>query len=300
MSALADPFGSLFISPSELHDAVSNGQEKHRIIPVAAGRSPTLASYESKHIPNSIFFNMDSISDTSSKYPVMMPTASHFSDCMADLGIQSEDIIIVYDTYEIGLYSSPRVAWTFLHFGFKNVHVLNNFPQYVQQGFPFSSGQLRGLSSSLSHSITTSVHGSLCPGEIISFEELRDEILAQPNERPFQILDARPFNQFSGLDQAAYASLRPGHMPDAVSIPLASFLTEEKCLRQVNELRALFTKAGVVENKPAVLTCNSGVTASALGLALRVCGYNMEMRLYDGSWMEWADRVNEDGLIITN
>ncbi|KAJ5560239.1 Rhodanese-like domain-containing protein [Penicillium frequentans] len=300
MSALSDPFGSLFISPSELHDAVSNGQEKQRIIPVAAGRSATLASYETKHIPNSIFFNMDSISDTTSKYPVMMPTDSHFSDCMADLGIKPEDIIVVYDTYEIGLYSSPRVAWTFLHFGFKNVHVLNNFPQYVQQRFPISGGQLRALSSSLSHSTTTSVHGSLCPGEIISFEELRDEVLAQPNERPYQILDARPFNQFSGLDKAAYASLRPGHMPDAVSIPLASFLTEEKCLRQVDELRALFTKAGVNESMPAVLTCNSGVTASALGLALRVCGYNMKMRLYDGSWMEWADRVNENGLIVTN
>ncbi|KAJ6002999.1 Rhodanese-like domain-containing protein [Penicillium sp. IBT 35674x] len=300
MSALPNTFGSLFISPSELHDAVSNGQETHRIIPVAAGRSATLASYETRHIPNSIFFNMDSISDTSSKYPVMMPTASHFSNCMADLGIQSEDIIVVYDTYEIGLYSSPRVAWTFFHFGFKNVHVLNNFPKYVQSGFPISNGQLRGLSSSLSDLTTTFVHGPLCPGEIISFEELRDEILAQPNERPYQILDARPFNQFSGHDKAAYASLRPGHMPDAVSIPLASFLTEEKCLRQVDELRALFTKAGVVESIPAVLTCNSGVTASALGLALRVCGYNMEMRLYDGSWMEWADRVNADGLIVTN
>jgi len=89
-------------------------------------------------------------------------------------------------------------------------------------------------------------------------------------------------------------------MPDAVSIPLASFLTEDKCLRQVEELRALFAKAGVDESIPAVLTCNSGVTASALGFALRVCGYKIEMMLYDGSWMEWADRVNEDGLIVTN
>ncbi|KAJ6088534.1 Rhodanese-like domain-containing protein [Penicillium sp. IBT 16267x] len=300
MSALSDPFRTLFISPSELHDAVSNTQAKHRIVAVAAGRNPTLASYESKHIPDSIFFNMDSISDTSSKYPVMMPTASHFSNCMADLGIRSEDIIVVYDTYEIGLYSSPRVAWTFLHFGFKNAHVLNNFPQYVQQGLPISSGQLRGLSSTLSHSTTSSIQTSLSPGGIVSFEELRDEILAKSNERPYQILDVRPFNQFSGVNKAAYASLRPGHMPDAVSIPLATLLTEDKCLRQVDELRALFAKAGVDEHMSAVLTCNSGVTACALGLALRVCGYKMEMRLYDGSWMEWADRVNEDGLIVTN
>jgi thiosulfate/3-mercaptopyruvate sulfurtransferase len=244
---------------------------------------------------------MDSISDTNSKYPVMMPTASHFFNCIKDLGIGLEDIIVVYDTYEIGLYSSPRVAWTFLNFGFKNVHVLNNFSQYVQQGFPTSSGQLRGLSSTLSPDLTTAFVGeSLRPGEIISFKELRDDIVAQSNERPYQILDARPFNQFSGLDKAAYASLRPGHMPDAVSIPLSSFLTDNKCLRQVDELRDLFAKAGVDENMSAVLTCNSGVTASALGLALRVCGYKMKMKLYDGSWMEWADKVNEDGLIVTN
>lgn len=251
-------------------------------------------------LTKSSFFNMDSISDNTSKYPVMMPTASHFSNCMSDLDIQSEDIIVIYDTYEIGLYSAPRVAWTFLYFGFKNVHVLNNFPQYVRQGFPVSSGQLRESSSTLSDPTTTSIQESSCPGGIVSFEELRDEILAQPNERPYQILDARPFNQFSGLDNAAYASLRPGHMPGAVSIPLVSFLTEHKCLRQTDELRAIFAKAGVDENKSAVLTCNSGVTASALGLALRVCGYKMEMRLYDGSWMEWADRVNQDGLIVTN
>ncbi|KAJ5946115.1 Rhodanese-like domain-containing protein [Penicillium verhagenii] len=300
MTVPSDPFNSLFVNPADFQDALSNTRATARIIPVAAGRTATLASYETRHIPNSIFFNMDSVSDTSSKYPVMMPTAAHFANCMSDLGIQPEDIIVVYDTYEIGLYSSPRVAWTFLHFGYKNVHVMNNFPAYISQNGPLVSGPLRGLSSVLSDSATCSLPQNIDPEETISFEELRDVILAKSSEKSYQILDARPFNQFSGLDKAAYASLRPGHMPNALSIPLASILDGNKRLLPENDLRAHFTEAGVDEHLPAVLTCNSGVTASALGLALRVCGYEVKMRLYDGSWMEWADRVNEDGLIVTN
>ncbi|KAJ5772308.1 hypothetical protein N7520_002837 [Penicillium odoratum] len=239
-------------------------------------------------------------SDTSSKYPVMMPTAQAFNAQIYSDGIYEEDILVVYDTYEVGLYSAPRVAWTYMHFGYRNVHVLNNFTRYANQGFAISNDSLVLCSKPVPWQTIITLPQARDPREVISFEELRDLVLKNSAQRHCQILDARPFHQFSGLDATAYESLPPGHMPDALSIPLASLLTEDKSLRPVDELRTIFSKAGVDEEIPVVLTCNSGVTASALGLALRECGYQMDMRLYDGSWMEWADRVSENGLIVTN
>ncbi|KAJ5698949.1 Rhodanese-like domain-containing protein [Penicillium macrosclerotiorum] len=313
MAPVLNPFTSLLISPAELHHELSSNQKDYRIIPVAAGRSPTLLSFESQHVPGSMlyasleyityqrksFFNMDLIRDTRSEYPVMLADSTHFAKCMTDLGIRGDDILVIYDTCEIGIYSSPRVAWNFLHFGHQNVHVLNNFPQYIQSGYPISTGK---MSPSLvylgpgSYEIPKSINMN----EIITFEELQHLLLSNEGRNKYQILDARPPNQFSGLDHGAYASLRAGHMPGALNIPLTSMLDANKVLLPTSELKKIFANAGVKGDLPAVMTCNSGVTASALILALHICGYDIETRLYDGSWMEWAIRAKDDGLIVTN
>ncbi|KAJ5295093.1 hypothetical protein PENANT_c035G01776 [Penicillium antarcticum] len=226
---------------------------------------------------------MDQISDTGSSYPLTLPNADIFAESMIKLGIHMEDILVVYDTYETGLYFSPRVAWTCLHFRHQRIHVLNNFPGYVDAGFPISTGKF----SINSESVPQVKYPQPLPDprKVISFTELRDLLTAKEK---YQIIDVRIPDKFS----------QDGHMPTALNIPLASILSSDKLLLPATELKTMFTNAGVQENLPAVLTCNSGVTAAALDLALGVSGFRMERRLYDGSWMEWQDRVDADGLIV--
>ena len=155
-------FSSYLITPDELHTALqtqsptepaptkpstptSTSKSQSRILPLSAawflpndsqsrtGRS----SFRARHIPGSLFFDLDLISDTTSPYPHMLPTSGrHFARAMRNLGIRRTDTVVVYDTAELGIFSAPRVAWTFRVFGHPRVHVLNNFRIWVERGLP--------------------------------------------------------------------------------------------------------------------------------------------------------------------
>ncbi|KAJ5215582.1 thiosulfate sulfurtransferase [Penicillium cinerascens] len=294
---LPSPFPSLFVSPSDLHRALSNPPRNVRIIPVAAGNTLSLPSYESRHVPGSVFFNMDLIRDTTSQYPMMLPTSSQFAKYMTELEIRSDDILVVYDTFETGLHSSPRVAWMCHHFGHKAAHVLNNFSRYVQEGFSVSVGKL-SIPPSFGPRVDYPEQQSLGSG-VITFEELHDIINIHDLKGEYQIIDARPSDRFSGRNDGPSASLPSGHMPSAINVPFSSILGLDKTILPPADLQAVFTKAGVRENIPTFLSCNSGVTAAALDLALRTSGLQVKPRLYDGSWSEWAKRAVDQGMIVT-
>ena len=235
---------------------------------------------------------MDVIRDTSSPYPQMLPSASHFADCVGQLGITPEDVVVVYDTFEVGFYSAARVAWMFRLFGHARVYVLNNFRLYVGDGYPVAQGEMPTPES------TEYPVRDVDEGKIVSFEELRD--LVQRGAEDVQILDARVPGRFTGAEQEANPALSSGHMPRSINIPLASVLdTESQTMLPAIQLKGMFAASGVDTTKTKILTCNSGVTATALDMALSESQYDRSARrIYDGSWSEWAQRAGpSNGLI---
>ncbi|KAL4938458.1 hypothetical protein BDV06DRAFT_215097 [Aspergillus oleicola] len=217
---------------------------------------------------------MEEIRDTASPYPQMLPSASKIAKCMTELGIQPDDILVVYDVLEVGFYSSPRVAWACRHFGQRDVHVLNNFPRYIKEGFAVASGPMARLPPSEQDYPVKEMD----PEAVIAYDELH-QILSDNHHEQFQIIDARIPGRFSGAEPELNPSLRSGHMPRALNVPLASILDDDKVMLSANELKMRFEAAGVDGNLPVVLTCNSGVTAAALDLGLQLSGYRMRRRL---------------------
>ncbi|PWY67955.1 Rhodanese-like protein [Aspergillus sclerotioniger CBS 115572] len=298
-----NPFTTPLITPTEYHNATSNPTaNSRRIIPLAAYRPTLHASFESHHLPNSKFFPLHQIPPLTN--PPTTSSLKHFTNTMTALDIHKSDILVIYDAEEIGTYHAPRLAFICEFFGHRNVHVLNNFKLWVGVGFPLGVG---GVDMDITcFDIGSGVAGGyIVPEEeitshrVISFNEVKD-IVTQGNTntgRKVQILDSRPAGRFRGVENETDASLRSGHIPGAVNVPLKSLLGgDEGVILSTEELRKVLVDAGALGDAEVeyILTCNSGVTAAALDLALRLVGVKGGRRLYDGSWMEWTRRVGDE------
>lgn len=227
----------------------------------------------------------------------MLPSPEVFRDAISELGIRPDDTVVVYDTAEQGIFSAPRVAWTFKIFGHPSVHILNNFKLWVEQGYPTEEGEQQQFDK------TEYPLPKLDKSKVAAFEEVK-EIAADHNKEgheDVQILDARSEGRWKGTDPEPRPGLSSGHMPGSLSVPVPSLLDPKtKAFLPAEQLRKVFEQKGVDPSKPIISSCGTGVTATVIDAALIEAGYNDgSRRIYDGSWTEWAQRVKpSDNLII--
>ena len=97
------------------------------------------AEYQHEHLPGALFFDIDGCADTQSPLPHMLPSTSQFENYVGrTLGIDNNSHVVIYDTNEsFGIFSAPRVWWTFRVFGHDNVSILDGgIPKWRSLGFP--------------------------------------------------------------------------------------------------------------------------------------------------------------------
>ena len=76
---------------------------------------------------------------------------------------------------------------------------------------------------------------------------------------------------------------------DAYNLMVPAITGKDNRFKSRDELRAVFSKAGIDGSKTTIIYCNSGALGSFYFFALHeVAGFE-NVRLYDGSWQEWAN-----------
>ena len=233
------------------------------------------AEYLTSHLPGAVFFGIDDIADKSVNLPHMLPTPDAFAEAVGALGISDTDTIVVYD--EAGIFSAPRVWWTFRTMGARNVFVLDGGgPKWRREGRPIESdGPAPQPKTFVPH---------FDPSRVETF----DTLIGLTRSAARTIVDARPGDRFRGEVPEPRPGLASGHIPTSRSVP-AGTLTRDGEMKPSSELRDLFAAAGVDPAQPIVTSCGSGVTASTVALALAILG-SEDVTLYDGSWAEWGSR----------
>lgn len=85
---------------------------------------------------------------------------------------------------------------------------------------------------------------------------------------------------------------RGGHIPGAASVPWAKAVNDGT-FRDADELRVLYTDAGVIEDgKPVIAYCRIGERSPHTWFVLHELLGEGEVRNYDGSWTEWGNLVD--------
>ena len=233
------------------------------------------ADFEAARIPGAVHFDLEAVSDHDSPLPHMLPTSEAFAAAAGAIGVSETDMIVVYDS--VGLFSAPRVWWTFRLMGAPDVRVLDGgLPKWLAEGRPVDR-------SPPVAPVPAVFHASRRSSDVA---DLPTVLAALTGEA--QIVDARLAPRFRGEAAEPRPGLRSGHMPGALNLPFKTLLSEDGVLLRGEALSARFTEVGVDLDQPIITSCGSGVSAAILTLALAELG--RDSALYDGSWAEWGGR----------
>jgi thiosulfate/3-mercaptopyruvate sulfurtransferase len=229
--------------------------------------------YLAAHIPGAVFFDIDEIADHSRGLPHMLPPSHVFELHMARLGIANGDKIVVYDG--AGLFSAPRVWWSFRVFGVENVFILDGgFPKWRAEKKPVEAGMVAREPTHFTAEMNEAM--------VADVERVKKTLV----DRSAQVVDSRPAERFRGEAPEPRPGVRQGHMPGSLNLPSGK-LVENGALASPQKIAAAVSEAGIDPSKPVITSCGSGVSAAILWLALDSIGKEPQA-LYDGSWTEWG------------
>jgi thiosulfate/3-mercaptopyruvate sulfurtransferase len=236
------------------------------------------AEYAERHIPGAVFFDIDKVCGRDTALPHMLAEPADFAVAARRLGVSQGSRVVVYDA--LGLFSAPRVWWSFRAMGHARAVVLDGgLVKWLAEGRPVERGWREAA------------HGDFKararPALVRNLEAVRAAI-ATGSET---IVDARSADRYSGEAPEPRPGLRSGHMPGALNLPGSSLVKADGTLLSSEELRTAFEAAGVDLAAPIVTSCGSGISASLLALALARLGRD-DVAVYDGSWSEWGGRAD--------
>ncbi|OCF37254.1 thiosulfate/3-mercaptopyruvate sulfurtransferase [Kwoniella heveanensis BCC8398] len=236
----------------------------------------------------------------------MLPTKEVFIEAARKLGIQDDTHVVLYDT--IGIFSSPRAAYTFKTFGHDKVSVLNGgLPRWIAEGGEVETGEVQQ-----SGAIESEYKGGQGPKRdwVRSYEQIVENSEKNPSDTSFEVvLDHRPLARFTGEAPEPRPGLSSGHIPNSSPLPFLSYLNpaDDKkpytSFKSLDELKKVLVDGVGGEDKfrellqkdqGVVFTCGSGMTAAIGWLANELLrekeGKAFKTALYDESWTGYALR----------
>ena len=290
------------IEPEDLKTLLNESKEKLSKIRILDGTSfpPTEKknrneSFKEKRIIYSQLYDIDKIADTSINLPHMMPTNEIFIEKMKKMDIRLSDEIIIYD--RISLFGAPRVLYTFLIFGHKNVKILNGgFSSFEKINGQFElndNNNINEINKLREKSKDEDYNYKLDKSKIIDLKGIIK--ISNSKMENEEIIDARSEERYEGKIQEPTPSLRIGHIKNAKCVFFKHLIDENGKYLNEKKLKNIFENKGINLNKKMIIcSCGSGLTACIDLVALIVSGFYDKCVLYDGSWIEYGNLSLEE------
>lgn len=292
------------LTPSELAQLIEHDQSQQlRIVdaswyfPIAfncPGRGNIvkngLKDYQKQRISEAVFFDHDIIVNLNNPLPQACPTAERFAECVGQLGININSHVVIYE--DCGYFSAPRCWFMFKLFGHRGpVQILEGgLPRWIEAGYHVEKCPP-----------PEPVHPPCVYEGAQEQTEMQMEVseLLENLDRA-QVIDCRNSINYQGEAKdhmfkyvnskiVQFESHRTGRIPGAKNVPYPSIIQEDGTLLPTDRLAQVFAQAGVDLDRPSVVVCSGGCTASILLLAMKQMGIPPEKRrlLKDGMGM-WS------------
>jgi len=259
----------LVLSPRELASLLEHGAAPR---PLLLDLRPPDA-YAVGHIPTAIHLDLWGVSLIDTDPAPLKAFMWMIEHVLAVHGVDATTPVVVYDEHS-GVRAA-RAFWFLEHFGHPSVRVLDGgFNAWTAAGLTVTRDAAPPPKSEWTG---RREERTLATWKYVKSAIYRDDVV---------IVDTRTDEEHEGT---LVRARRGGAVPGAVHIEWTRNLSDSGEFKNADELKKMYTDAGVTPDREVITYCQGGYRAANSYLALRLLGYP-RVRMYIGSWKEWGDR----------
>ncbi|RAY11463.1 sulfurtransferase [Actinomadura craniellae] len=205
-----------------------------------------------------------------------------FEQLLSGKGIANDDLVILYGGNNN--WFAAYAYWYFKLYGHQNVKLLDG----GRKKWELDSREL------VTDVPTRPATDYKAQEQDLAIRAFRDEVVDAIGKN--NLIDVRSPDEFSGkLLAPAHLpqeqAQRAGHVPTARSIPWSKAANDDGTFKSDDELRDLYTEAGVDLAKDTIAYCRIGERSSHTWFALHELLGLANVKNYDGSWTEYGSLV---------
>lgn len=259
----------LLVIPRELAGMLKGAGSKR---PLVLDLRPPEA-YTAGHVPTSFHLDLWGVSLIDTDPAPLKAFMWMIEHVLATHGVDQVTPVVVYD--EQSGVRAARAFWFLEYFGHPSVRMLDGgFNAWMSGGHDVTRDAAPPPKSEWT--------GTREKHTIATWKDVRGAL----GKSGAVILDTRTDGEYRGTIVRAK---RGGAIPGAVHIEWTRNLTSAGDFKPAAELKKMYEDAGVTPDREVITYCQGGYRAAHSYIALRLLGYP-RVRMYIGSWKEWADR----------
>ncbi len=237
-------------------------------------------AYLGGHLPGAEYLNSESLRASEGGVPMRLLSAEAYSELFSRLGVDPGAPVVIYSAGETRNIDATFTAWLLAGFGHPEVYVLDGgFFKWQLEHRPVVQPYPRIPATRFPKAFTP---------ESASLDDVRRAL----RNKDAILVDARAPDQFAG---EAGAQMRRGHIPGAINHYWANDLTQEgfgHVWKDTTALRSAYAAQGITPDKSIIAYCNGATEATHVHFTLRNLLGFPKVRVYVGSWTEWAERAD--------
>lgn len=274
------------IGTAELAAWIDRGEAPPRVAvgarPVVIDVRQSWIGYLQNHLPGAAWLNVETLRAQQRELPFQLLPAEHYVTLFGRLGISPANPVVVYSAGDQLDIDATFTAWLLASAGAHHVFLLDGgYAKWGLEGRTLTQRYPRAAASAGQRFRARTFRPPVA---------VLEDVIAAVGGSGVLLVDARPPEQFTG---AAGAQIRRGHIPGAINHSWKDDLeTVDLALvwKPVDRLREGYVSQGITPDREIVLYCNSGTEASHVFFALKyLLGYP-RVRIFTGSWTQWAER----------
>ena len=266
------------ISCEEVKRLIDNPNVSER--PIVMDTRGGYKDYFRAHLPLAHHLNFDTLRGTDLGVPVQYLPQDLTNALLTRAGVDRRRTHILYATGDQlpndEILSTSMVAYVLEKVGVEDIRVMDGgLAEWQRLKFPTTQEYFGNPSGVLPDT----------PKESIGIAV--EELVSKQGKPNVVLVDARPHNEYVGEDDIW---LRKGHIPGAISFHWARLMEKNNTHKFISKEKAMaeLSSAGLTKDKEIIVYCGTSREGSLLRFYLaHVAGYP-KVRLYEGSWKEYA------------